>query len=53
VHPSPSPKYSGRSGVVRVSSVSEAEALICEFCGLPITAEHQECAALDEGECKP
>lgn len=35
-----------------MSSVSEADALICEFCGLPITEEDQECVALDDGRCR-
>jgi hypothetical protein len=39
--------------VVRMSTLSEEEVLICEFCGLPIVEEDQDCAALDDGRCRP
>jgi len=36
-----------------MSMLSEVELLICEFGGLPIVEEDQECAALDDGGCWP
>ncbi|MBP1985926.1 hypothetical protein J2753_000399 [Halolamina salifodinae] len=36
-----------------MSSVSETDPRICEFCGLSITDEDQDCAALDDGRCRP
>jgi predicted nucleic acid-binding Zn ribbon protein len=29
------------------------DAVICEFCGLPIEEEEQVCAALEDGRCRP
>jgi len=36
-----------------VSTDTEAEQQVCEFCGLRITPEREQCPALDEGVCLP
>ena len=29
------------------------EPLVCEFCGMEITDDRQDCAALHDGRCQP
>jgi hypothetical protein len=35
-----------------MSQADAEESSICEFCGLPITEDGQECAALADGRCQ-
>lgn len=31
----------------------DAAVAICDYCGLPITEDDQQCMALDDGRCSP
>ncbi len=55
MRPSPSGDAGQGTGVVGVSATEiDLDAVeICEFCGMPILEEGQDCAALDDGRCRP